>query len=110
MSKPRDKDSDTIEDTNWLDADHNALIERVLNRDTKAARHELARLLGSELTSQIDQLLEERKGLGSAEQMAALEASGWTPWARFFVLAAWVIALLDAFLWSVGAARVLSIK
>lgn len=110
MSKQRDKGPDDVEEGNWLDAEHNALIERVLNRDTEAARQELARLLGSELTGEIDVLREDQKHIGTPEQMTALEASGWTPWARFFVVAAWVIALLDALLWSVGAARVLAIK
>lgn len=110
MSKHRDRGSDDLQGDNWLDAEHNALIERVLNRDTEAARHELARLLGSELTGEIEALREEQKHVGTAEQMTALAASGWLPWARFFVVAAWVIALLDALLWSVGAARVLAIK
>jgi hypothetical protein len=109
---PRTKEPDSRDPhpDDWLDSEHNDHIERVLNRDTKAARRELARLLGSELTGEIEALREDQKHVGTAEQMAALEASGWTPWARFFVAAAWVIAFLDAFLWAVGAARVLSIK
>lgn len=110
MSKQRDKGPDDVEDRNWLDAEHNALIERVLNRDTKAARQELARLFVAELTGDIDVLREDQKHFGTPEQMIALTSSGWTPWARFFVIAAWVIAILDAFLWFVGAARVLAIK
>jgi hypothetical protein len=110
MAKQRDKGPDDVEEGNWLDAEHNAMIERVLNRDTKAARRELARLLGAELTGDIEGLREQQKLVGTTEQMSALRASGWEPWSRFFVIAAWVIALLDALLWAVGAARVLTIK
>jgi hypothetical protein len=110
MAKTPDRPRNDTQNDDWLDSEHNGLIERVLNRDTRAARRELARLLGAELTGEIEDLREEQKHLGTAEQMAALEASGWMPWARFFVVAAWVIAMLDAFLWAVGAARVLAIK
>src|SRR5262245_26728579 len=106
MTKSNNGNPSDPQDDNWLDSDHNELVERVLNRDTEAARQELARLLGSELTGEIEALREEQRQVGTAEQMAALEASGWMPWARFFLVSAWVIAMLDAFLWAVGAARV----
>jgi hypothetical protein len=110
MAKTPDRPRGDTQDGDWLDAEHNQMIERVLNRDTRAARRELARLLGAELTGEIEDLRAEQKGLGTREQMAALEASGWMPWARFFVIAAWVIATLDALLWAIGAARVLNIN
>ena len=88
MAKTPDRPRNDTQNDDWLDSEHNGLIERVLNRDTKAARGELARLLGAELTGEIEDLCEEQKHLGTAEQMAALEASGWMPWARLFVVAA----------------------
>lgn len=102
---PDDPQADTS-----LDSEHNELLERVLGRDTTVARAELARAFAANLTDEIAALEEDRCDLGSEEQLAALEASGWTPWARFFRYAAWIVALVDALLWSVGAARVLSIN
>jgi hypothetical protein len=110
MPKKDDAGSKRSDKHNWLDSEHNALVEQVLNRDTPHARRELARLFRAELAGEIEVLREEKKHLGSRPQIEALEASGWTPWSRVFIVASWVIAAVDAAIWAVGAARVLAIK
>lgn len=101
--------SDSPDDP-WLDSYHNAIVERVLAKDTSESRRELARVFGSELTDEIVALEAEQRELGTREQMEALMKSGWVSWARFFLISAWLVAALDALLWFVGAARVLAIQ
>lgn len=110
MSDAIDRAPSDSQIDDWLDSEHNAIIDRVLAKDTTESRRELARLFGSELTDEIAALEAEQTTLGTREQMAALLASGWVTWAWFFVAASWLVALVDALIWAFGAARVLTIQ
>jgi hypothetical protein len=90
-----------------LDSYHHSLIERVEGRDTRASRKELAARIRATLTDDIESLTEQRRGVGTLEQIEALEATGWTGWALFFLVAGAVVVGIDALVWAFGAARVL---
>lgn len=94
----------------WLDAYHQELVQRVLDKDTPASRRELAGYFVAQLTGEIHALRQDQTELGTADQMAAIRGTGWTGWARFFVLAGWVVVLVDTLIWFMGGSRLLDLS
>jgi hypothetical protein len=79
-----------------LDSFHHGLIERVEGRDTSTSRRELAAHFRAMLTDDIEDLTEQQREAGTLEQIAALEATGWTGWARYFFVAGALLVVIDA--------------
>jgi hypothetical protein len=100
---------DGRDDDGPLDSRHQELIQRVLDKDTRDARGELAAQLSGVLIDEEHALKSEQKDIGSQEQMAAIRGTGWTAWAGFFVIASWVIVVIDSIIWFFGGARVLNL-
>jgi len=97
-------------DQSWLDSWHQLMLQRVLDKDTPGTRRALATQFTGELTDDINVLRAEQRDLGTRAQMDAIRRTGWAGWARFFILAAWVIVLIDSLIWLFGGAQALNLE
>ena len=97
-------------ESDWLDSYHQAIVQRVQDKDTPETRQEFAAQFAGELTEDIEALTMELKDLGTRSQMDAIRRTGWAGWARFFILAAWVIVVIDALIWLFGGAQALTLE
>jgi hypothetical protein len=97
--------SPTAEADTQLDTYHQALIQRVLDKDSDNARAELACELHAQLQDEIHELESARDQLGEEQQIAGIKRTGWAPWYRVFLIASLIIAGIDCAAWYWGGTR-----
>jgi hypothetical protein len=88
-----------------LDAESHRIVRSVLYRDTADAREGVARAFVAEARTNHTRLKQSQRMVGTWEQMQAIERTGACPDARFWLLAAWCLVLIDAVFWFIASAQ-----
>ena len=88
-----------------LDAESYEAVQAVLYRDTADDREGLARAFTADAQTRVGRLEKAQGRVGKYEQMQAIRRTGACPDARFWVIAAWCLVLLDAVFWFVASAQ-----
>ena len=91
-----------------LDAESHRVVESVLYRDTEDARESVARRFTAKALTELKRLTQAQDKVGTLEQMNAIKRTGACTDARFWLIAAWCLVLIDAGFWFVATAQVFS--
>jgi hypothetical protein len=88
-----------------LDAESYEVVQAVLYRDTADDREGVARAFTAQARTEIERLKKTQGRIGKREQMQAIRRTGACPDARFWLIAAWSLVLLDAVFWFIASAQ-----